>query len=311
MKRLRNLGLFALVCGFAGFLVIGVVLSTIQARVLASPPSAAITITAAASGLPGARDVTFTTSDGLALRGWYVPPVVPDGETGAAILFIHGHAGNRSHFRGEARLYADAGYGLLLFDLRNHGSSEGEVTTMGPQEVRDVVAAYEFLSRQPEIDPDRIAVYGHSMGGATALLAMEQLPRVRALVVDTAYTSLVAVATDGVEARVGLPGWPWGDLITWLTGRLAGIDGTAIRPIDALQHLNGRPVLFIHGTRDFVIPVQHGRDLYEAAGEPKRLWIVEGGGHGNLLSYDREGYLREVLPFINEHIQLNLCCSVQ
>ncbi len=295
MKRIRNLSLFALVCSVGGFLVVGAGLSYIQARVLVFPPSPGVNAQSLPAGLPGVQQARFSTSDGLTLGGWYSPPATAPGPV---ILFVHGHAGNRNHFLDEAAALIDEGYGVLLFDLRNHGASEGTVTTMGLHEVRDVQAAFAYLAVKPEVDASHIVLYGHSMGGATAILAMQDLPHARALVVDTAYATLASAAADGVTIRTGFPSSPWGELIMWFSNLLSGEDITKVRPIEVVGQISPRPILFIHGSEDPIIPVSHMESLYAAAELPKYRWVLEGGSHGDLYERAPDEWAANVLPFL-------------
>lgn len=294
LKRLRNLILFTGVSLFVALLIVGSYLSYQQAVVLVHPPQYRLPPPPAA--LDSVRDVTFITEDNLTLRGWFAPPATTPG---AAVLFVHGHGGSRAQFDDEAVLVASMGYGVLVFDLRNHGTSEGERTTMGLYEVRDVRAAFEFIIAQPEIDPDRVVIYGQSMGGATAIQATAQLPRVRGLIVDTAYTTLPAVISDGVTTLSGLPPFPWAQMTVAFAETMSDVDMSAVRPIDAVGQIAPRPILFLHGTADNTIRPAHSRELYAAAGEPKTLVIVEGGGHGNLYDVAPAVFEAEVLNLLS------------
>lgn len=243
------------------------------------------------------RDVTLITSDNLKLSAWFILPETPIAKN-PAILFVHGIAGNRLQFVEKAQWLTQQGYAVLLFDLHNHGNSEGTLTTMGLREVNDVKAAFTYLAAQPEIDPDSITLYGHSMGGVTAILAMAELPQIKALIVDTAYTSLIDVINDGVQNVIGTP-FILGDVIMLMTGVLTGENLYAIRPIDVIATIAPRPIYMMHGTNDPTIPVSHAAALYEKAHDPKFLWLVEGGVHGNLYDIAPDEYQARVLPFLS------------
>lgn len=242
------------------------------------------------------RDVTLISSDDLKLSAWLILPETPL-DKNPAILFVHGIDGNRLQFIEETQWLVQQGYAVLLFDLRNHGSSEGTLTTMGLREVNDVKAAFAYLVAQPEIDADNITLFGHSMGGTTAILAMAELPQIKALIVDTAYTSLIDVVNDGVGNIIGTP-FVLGDVVMFMTGLLTGENLYAVRPIDVIAAIAPRPIFMIHGTHDPTIPMSHMMTLYEKAHDPKFLWLVEGGVHGNLYDIAEDEYQDRILRFL-------------
>jgi uncharacterized protein len=295
MKRVRNLLLFTVITLTLAVLATGTYLSYQQARALVYPPE--ISLPAPPETFNGLQDVSFRTVDGLRLSGWYIPPAA---ETGAVVLFVHGHAGNRGQFIAEADLIINAGYGALLFDLRNSGDSDGDRTTMGLHEVRDVIAAFEFVSGQPGVQD--VVLFGRSMGGATAIRAMPALPDARGLIVDTAYTSLNDVIGDGVTSLTGLPPFPWDRITVLLAGNMAGDSMRAVRPIDVVGDIAPRPILFLHGTRDRTILPAHTQRLYDAAGEPKARVLIDGGGHSDLFQVAPETVGPAILNFLADSL---------
>ena len=293
MRRLRNLTLFTLFLLMLVFAGGWVKLMHMQAMAFAHPARTVPEMTPNQAGIAHWEAVTFEAADGISLKGWYIPP----DENGAALVFVHGLAGNRGDYLPEAARLSQLGYGALLFDLRNHGDSGGDATSMGAHEVRDVQAAFVFLAAQPDVNSDCIGIFGGSMGGATAIRAMTQIPDARVLVIDSAYTSVVDVISDGIQNQVGIPGFPSAQIILWMTGREVDADLFSVRPIDDIGEL-GRPILLMHGEADPTIPVSHARELFVAAQEPKILHIVPSGGHGHMMQ-SAEGV---VIDFLDEHL---------
>jgi pimeloyl-ACP methyl ester carboxylesterase len=290
-RRVVRLALFAGVL-LTLFVSAGLLwLCNMQAQMLARPGRSHAQSTPESFGILNWREVHFQSEDNLQLSGWYVPPA----ETSAAVLFVNGHGGNREQYWQAAQIMAEGGYGLLLFDLRNCGTSEGSVTSMGYWEALDVQAAFAFLNNQPEIR--QIVIYGVSMGGAAAVRAATQLPEARALIVESSYASLVHVVGDGVRARTGLPAFPFAEIIVWLTGRESNANLFDVNSEVAITQVRV-PVLIMHGIQDDVIPVAHGERLYATANEPKELWLVPNAGHGGLTHVDPEGFAAHVLPFL-------------
>jgi dienelactone hydrolase len=145
-------------------------------------------------GLPY-EDVEFESADSVPLRGWFVPRAGGDAP-GPAIVFVHGWLWNRLGNRGghvpfadldvdflvPARALHDAGFHVLLFDLRNHGESgSARPVTYGPREARDYVAAVEFVRQRSDVDGERIGAIGYSMGAGTVLYGTPDCQPIRAL----------------------------------------------------------------------------------------------------------------------------------
>ena len=123
------------------------------------------------------EDVTFTTSDGLRLRGWYVPST-----NGAAVISFPGRKGSQK----PARLLARQGYGVLLFDRRGEGESDGDPNAWGWEGYRDVDAAVAFLERRPDVERGRIGGIGLSVGGEMMLEAAARSHGLKAVVSEGA-----------------------------------------------------------------------------------------------------------------------------
>ncbi len=214
------------------------------------------------------REVEFTTADGVRLDGWFLPA---RGPRHGSVLFLHGNAENISTHIASVAWMPGAGYDVLLFDYRGYGASAGEPTLNGLQ--LDVQAALRTLLAMPEADPERIVVFGQSLGAALAITALAGSPdrsQVQALVVEGAFTSLRALA------REKLAGF-------WLTWPLQWPLGLTVddryRPIDSIGKLAPLPILIIQGEADQVVPSHHGIALFEAASAPKQLWLLPGTGH--------------------------------
>jgi fermentation-respiration switch protein FrsA (DUF1100 family) len=185
--------------------------------------------------------------------------------------------------------------------LRNHGESEGTVTTLGLKEVLDVEAAVRFV-RQIAGAGTPVVLFGHSMGGATVLLAAVKIPEIRAVIAESAYTSVEENVSEGVRGLTGLPAFPFGPLIVFFGEREAGVNIRSVRPLDVVGQISPRPVLFIHGEMDGLILPQNSRKLYEAAREPKDLYLLQNAGHFGFLEAAPEEYPRRILAFLEKYM---------
>ncbi len=226
-------------------------------------PEAAIAQTPADAGLPY-RELAFESADGQQLHGWWITTRRPS--PAGHILFCHGNAGNIGDRLIDAQLLVDAGFNLLLFDYRGYGRSTGRPDEEGTY--HDAFAAKDALLSQPECD-SRGAVYlGESLGGAIALeLALRSPPR--GLILQSTFTSVRAMSHLHYHV---------------IPSALVPDAYPSIRRIGELRS----PLLVLHGDRDEVVPDSQGRELFEAAPEPKRMHVFRGLGHSDLVAAGSE-----------------------
>lgn len=268
---------------------------------LVHPPRVLADSTPADFDIATWEDIAFPSPDGLTLRGWLVPPESMGGPT---VIFVHGLHGNRSSLLPLAVPLVARGYGALLYDARNHGESEGTITTLGYAEAADVMGAVAFLRDRPDVGDAPLALVGHSMGAAAVLRAAARLSEVDAVVAISAFTSLEDNVAEGVRILTGLPPFPFAPLIIAFGEQEVGLQLSDLRPIDDLAAIAPRPVLFIHGQADPLVPAPNSEQLFAAASEPKVLYIVPGGQHGDIVEQPPEEMLAQVIAFMDEHLPI-------
>jgi fermentation-respiration switch protein FrsA (DUF1100 family) len=218
------------------------------------------------------RDVRFKTADGLELHGWFLPADPAAAKSPACtMLFLHGNAENVStHIAGVWWLPA-RGVSVFMIDYRGYGLSEGEPSIGGLH--RDVAAALDAMLAMPDVDADRAVVFGQSLGGAVAITTVAQSKhrgRLRALIVEGAFSGFRSIVRDKMAS--GWLTWP----LQWIPSLTISDD---YKPLDSIRRLSPLPVLLVHGTGDRVIPPDNARALYEAAREPKELWLIPDAKH--------------------------------
>lgn len=253
--------------------------------VLTHPPRVRTEMTS--SDLARAESVEFRTVDGLVLRGSIVPP-----RNGATIVLCHGHGVDRAQMLPEARLLVRAGFGVLLFDWRAHGESEGAISTRGDRERLDLVAAIDFLVGRSDVDPKRLGVLGFSRGASVAIEVAAIDPRVRGLVAQAGTGSLGEALAQDVRGPRVIARWP----ALW-AARAAGIDVYGFQPERAISRIGPRPVFIMHGAQDRATPVSEAHRLYAAASQPKSLWIIDSAGHGGYIESEPIEYEQRLVAF--------------
>jgi pimeloyl-ACP methyl ester carboxylesterase len=220
----------------------------------------------------------FRSADGLTLRGWFIPSPTGDART---IVMCHGWGDNKgellkmTYFLNEA-----AGFNLVYFDFRSHGESDGEYTVIGGLEVRDFDAAVTWLrTAKPELS-DRVGVFGLSMGAAVTVASMPNHPDLRCAVVESPFSDYRGVVRRWAWNHLKVPRFPLIDLALWCLRRRVG-DKTIDRfnPVESAPRIAPRPMFFIAGERDDLMPVEDVRRVYEAAGQVKQLWVVPEAYH--------------------------------
>lgn len=239
-----------------------------------------------------ARDVTFRTADGLRLAGWYVPS-----RNGAAVVVSPGRRGPVGH----ARLLVRHGYGVLLFDRRGEGASEGAFNAYGWGGDADLKAAVTFLRAQPGVDPDRIGGLGLSVGGEMLIETAAEDARLRAVVAEGA--SVRSVKEDWDDPDVAAIRKPLTPMLAQ-TAAVAVLAGRMPPPdlLDLVGDIAPRALLLIRGL-DGQPAEKLARTFYAAAGEPKALWEVPGAGHTKALATAPAAYERRVVGFFDRYLR--------
>lgn len=222
------------------------------------------------------EDLRLDSSDGARLHAWFVPAEPAKG----VIVFCHGNAGNISHRVDTLKIFHSLGYSTLIFDYRGYGESTGSPTEAGTY--RDADAAWRYLTDKRGVSPDKIVVFGRSLGGAVAAwLAQEHKPG--ALVLESTFNSFVDM----------------GSAIYWfLPVRLLA---RFKYDTAACAQKAGCPTLVVHSPQDDIIPFRLGRRLYEALPQPKELLQIR-GDHNNGFMLTGADYTRGLQAFLDKHI---------
>jgi pimeloyl-ACP methyl ester carboxylesterase len=228
------------------------------------------------------EDIQITTKDNVNLASWFVPAKDNDQIGKGVILFCHGNGGNISNRISYLPIFRDLGLSTLLFDYRGYGKSEGKPSEDGTY--ADVEAAWQYLTQERKIPPQKIIIYGESLGGAIAsyiaqLTSQDPNNNAGGLILASTFTSISDRAS---ELYPFLP-------IRWLSR-------FSYNSIDRLPSIK-IPVLIIHSTDDEIIPFTHGDRNFKAANQPKKLVKLRGDHNSGFLD-SLETYRNGLREFI-------------
>ena len=301
----------ALALAIAGYLAAGLVVydqlsvatASCGGRFEANSPAAfeVPDVDTAPYAMPEFEAVTIPSRDaGIQLSAWYVP--VPTFASGPAVVLIHGldSCKREGQLLLAAGMLHRAGIAVLLIDLRNHGDStvvNGRYAG-GTREYRDALGGWDWLVAERGFAPERVGLYGQSLGAATALIATGEEPRVAAVWEDSSYADL-DIAVQAELERNDYPTWlRFGG---YLMARLrSGDDLLSLSPIGAVAKLDGRPIFITHGTGDTRLSVQYASDLaaaVQADGGAVEPWIIDDVEHTQAIVEQTAEYERRLATF--------------
>lgn len=245
-----------------------------------------------------AEDVEFPSADGTALSGWFIP-----GTTPKTVVLVHGFGEERHQMLPHADFLHEAGYSTLLFDLRSRGESGGEEVSFGYHENGDLQGAVRYLKQRADADGESVGVLGVSMGGATAIIAAADTPELKAVVSESAFSSVDSAVASSFEHFIDLPAFPFAPVTVFILERRLGIRTDQLVPEDYVDRISPRAVFIIHGRDDVTIVPEDGVALHAAADEPKEpLWLIDGAAHAEGVDVAPEEYARRVLDFFERHL---------
>jgi dienelactone hydrolase len=241
------------------------------------------------------EEVTFLSSDGLRMAGWFVPP-----QNGATVILLHGYSANRLQMRWHAEQLVSAGFGVLMYDERASGESEGEYRSYGWEDERDIAGAIDFLSARPEVDPAKIGIGGCSIGAQIALQGAAYHPEIGAVWADGA--SLIR-AQDNVSSSNPLI-WlitAGNYLIDWQYARLLEIEPPAPM-IEIIAEIAPRPIMLVAGGLARPLLGSEAKFAYhfaEYAGENAEVWVIEEAFHCDGPNKRPEEYAARMIGFFD------------
>lgn len=237
------------------------------------------------------------TEDGIQIDGWFVPAKQ---KTNAAIFVLHGWGANRSDVLGLTAFLGEK-FNLIYFDFRNHGTSGSGKTSLTCAEIKDFKAVVKFIRKEKNGFTQRIGVFGFSMGGSVAISGSASIPEIKAVVAESPFSSFNGTVRRYAKVIFGLPQSSVPIALFFIRMRL-GFDPEPCSPIYHAAKLSPRPLFIIQGGGDVRMPISEGQTLFDAALEPKEIWIVPQADHGGIRDLAQEEYHKRVFEFFNKWI---------
>jgi alpha/beta superfamily hydrolase len=248
------------------------------------------------------EDFTFPArEDGLKIAAWYIP----SDNNQKVIVLVHGRDDSRTKaFGGQfvsfANVIHNAGYSVLMFDLRGYGQSADSRYYFGIRERRDVLGAVDWL-QTCGYQPGKIGVLGYSLGAASVIGAAAEEPAIGAIWIDSAFADIRSVITKNWVQESGLP------LIfltstEWMTRLIYGYDITASRPIEEIAKIAPRPIYLTHCKTDQMISVSN-MDQLLAVAQNTQTWVIPECVHALGYTVVPDEYNQKVISFFNTSLK--------
>lgn len=235
------------------------------------------------------HEVRIPTANGKWLFGWLLPAAPGAGPEAGAVVMMHGWGANAETLLPLAPPLVRAGHCVLLVDARSHGRSDSDTFSSMPRFAEDIDSAIDWLAAQPGTDAKRIAVMGHSVGGAAALLAASRRSDVAAIITLSAFDHPERVMRHYLT-RARIPYLPFGWLICRYVERVIGHRFDAIAPVTTIAKVHC-PVLIGHGAEDDLVPPAAAAAIHACGNAGARMIILDGTDHERTACFDQLGIL--------------------
>jgi uncharacterized protein len=241
------------------------------------------------------EDITFDSETGVTLEGRFFA-----GMNDATVILLHGFSERQDQVLPQAAILNNAGFNVFTYDGRHPDRyGDGVYSTLGALERFDLVSAVDYLQERTDVNPDRIGVYGASLGGATAILGGGMDDRLQAVAAEGAFSDGDSVIASSFERYIGLPSFPFGPVTKRVAEWRADARLDDARPVDAIALITDRPVLLIHGLEDDAVPPDHSERNLAAGDENVDVWWIEGAHHFDAHSVIPDEYAERLIAFFD------------
>lgn len=244
------------------------------------------------------ESVRYQTENNKRLYGWWIPAPKDEEVSASTIILVHGWNRNVGRMMPYIKELHPAGYNLLVFDSRNHGSSDPDEFSSMPKFAEDIIASINFLEKKPESNIEDLSVIGLSMGGAASIYAASKDTRIKKVITVGAFAHPAKVMKREIQKK-HIPYFP----VIWMFFKYVqykiGSSFDLIAPINNIGKVKA-DLLLIHGEMDDVVPVENAQSM-EIAGNQStiRLWTIPGKGHSNC--HEVPEYWNQVIAFLDKN----------
>ncbi|MFC1517072.1 alpha/beta hydrolase [Candidatus Margulisiibacteriota bacterium] len=239
------------------------------------------------------ENIILNTQDGLNLTGWFIPAAKKSGKT---VILCHGITNSKAFFLPEAAYIVQAGYNLLIFDLRAHGRSEGNFVTFGLKEQIDLEAAIDYLKKERPAAARKIGILAHSMGAATTIFVAVRRKELKALVLINCYNNIETDMAYWVTTLGKLPHWPFVQLGIKSFKKELKVDLKEVSPLQSVSKIKA-PMFFICSAEDEVTDPKDTHRLYEKAKGQKYYWCIPNAKHETYHQVAGMEFEKKILDF--------------
>lgn len=244
------------------------------------------------------RDVEVEVEHGVTLRGWLIPR-----NSDKTIIAVHGYTSSRwgDYMKKVVEILARNGFNVAVFDMRAHGTSGGERTTLGYREVEDISKIVDWLEKQGL--GGKLGIIGYSMGGAITIMALSKEPRLKAGVADSPYIDIRTSGRNWIRRLRGplryvlLACYP---LIVYLTSRKTGVDPKKLSMLSYAEQIK-KPLLLIAGRNDDLVPLREVEEFHRLLSKVNsnaELWVTD-ARHVSAVKDFPDEYEKKVVSFFN------------
>ena len=244
-----------------------------------------------------AEQIYFTSNDGLKLTAFVIK--TDSASQKGTVLLIHGMRSTKEKFLPISKILAKNGFNSIAVDLRAHGESEGKYSTFGFKERQDILILLDSLNAVEDLNKN-FGIWGHSMGGATALQLMAMDKRIQYGIIESSYAEFKTTVYDYARGMSGFSIPFLNDYLIWRAERMADFDPEKIDPKEYAKHIT-QPVLMVHGENDNRIKIEYAKKNFNNLKSSDKNFIsIPEAGHSNIWEVAGEEYFSQVLEFLNK-----------
>ena len=243
------------------------------------------------------ESVRYPTKNSRKLYGWWIPAQTEKSKTAPTLILVHGWNRNVGRMMPYIKELHPAGYNLLVFDSRNHGSSDPDEFSSMPKFAEDIIASIDFLEKKPDLNLNNLGVIGLSMGGAATIYAASKDDRIRKMITVGAFAHPASIMKREIQKK-HIPYFPFIWLFFNYVQYKIGTSFEAIAPINNIGKVKGN-ILLVHGELDDVVPLEEAKSMEQIGNSTLvKLWAISGKGHSNC--HEHPEYWKRVKTFLKE-----------